>query len=74
MEKVLRAIIAKEKGFPFICCNFTILANECQASFPLFVSLKVVSFFDSMVSILYWTFIATLLLQIQADLCSSVVC
>ena len=34
MEKV------KTKFFPFICRNFTIFANECQASFLLFVGQK----------------------------------
>ena len=35
MGKVFRALIAKEKVFPFICCKFTIFESEYQASFPL---------------------------------------
>ena len=74
-KRYFRALIAKEKGFPFICCNFTIFVSERQVSFPLFVCFfKSGSFFVSMVSILYWAFISTLSLQIQEELCSSVVC
>ena len=40
MEKVFRALNAKEKVFPFICCKFTIFASEYQASFPLVVAQK----------------------------------
>lgn len=38
IEKVFRALIAKEKVFPFICCrNFTIFASAYQASLVLLV-------------------------------------
>ena len=38
IEKVFRALIAKEKDFPFICCrDFTIFASEYQASSVLLV-------------------------------------
>ena len=72
MEKVFRALIAKEKVFPFICIKFTIFASEYQASFPLVCCSEVGAFFVSKVSILFLTYISILLLQIQADLCSLV--
>ena len=44
-KKVFRALIAKEKIFPFICCKFTIFASEYQASFLLVVAQKSDCFF-----------------------------
>ena len=47
MEKVFRVFIAKEKVFPYICCNLRIFASECQASFPAGCCSKVVALFSS---------------------------